>query len=102
MTDTQEGGNVRWRVRIYFSGVCSERYDGYGSAALQENAFMPRSQMWQPGYDAMRNRFILLALFSLLALSPVAPLRALSATATSPGSFPAIAPGDTRDDRIKA
>jgi hypothetical protein len=43
MTDTKEGGNVRWRVRIYFSGVCSERYDGHGWAALQENAFMPRS-----------------------------------------------------------
>ena len=51
----------------------------------------------QPAYDAMRNRFILLVLFSLLALGPVAPLPALSATATSAASAPANVTSDTSD-----
>jgi tetratricopeptide (TPR) repeat protein len=45
----------------------------------------------------MRDRFILLVLFSLLALGPGAPLPALSATATSVASAPANAPGDTSE-----
>src|SRR5713226_2165576 len=45
----------------------------------------------------MRDRFILLILFGLLALSPVAPLPALSATTTSAASAPANAPGDTNE-----
>jgi tetratricopeptide (TPR) repeat protein len=76
----------------------------YGSAALQENAFMPRSQMWQPAYDAMRDRFILLVLFSVLALAPLAPLPASSANnpATSAASVPASAAGDTSENPMKA
>jgi tetratricopeptide (TPR) repeat protein len=51
----------------------------------------------------MRDRCILLVLFSLLALGPGAPLSALSATATSVVSAPANAPGDTSESNpIKA
>ena len=45
----------------------------------------------------MRDRFILLVLFSLLALVPLAPLPALDATATSAASSPANAAVDTSD-----
>jgi tetratricopeptide (TPR) repeat protein len=55
-----------------------------------------------PAYDAMRDRFILLVLFGLLALSPVAPLPALSATATSAAGAPANAAGDTNENPMKA
>ena len=53
-------------------------------------------------YDAMRDRFILRGLFSVLALGLLTPLPALSATATSAASVPASSPGDTSDNPIKA